>query len=38
MADSKDRNKNSAGKGDAPRPVDKAKYDRNFKRIFSRKK
>jgi hypothetical protein len=27
----------SAGKGDRPRPVDKSKYDNNYKKIFGRK-
>lgn len=27
-----------AGKGDTPRPVDKERYDRNYTRIFGRKK
>lgn len=26
------------GKGDRPRPVDKKKYDRNYERIFGKKK
>ena len=26
-----------AGKGDSPRPVDKAKYDANYERIFRKK-
>lgn len=26
------------GKGDCPRPVDKAKYDKNYDRIFRKKK
>ena len=28
----------SAGKGDKPRPVDKKKYDNNYKKIFGPKK
>ena len=27
----------SAGKGDRPRPVDKKKFDNNYKKIFDRK-
>ena len=27
----------SAGKGDKPRPVDKRKYDNNYKKIFGEK-
>ena len=27
-----------AGKGSKPRPVDKKKYDRNYERIFGKKK
>jgi hypothetical protein len=27
-----------AGKGDSPRPVDKDKYDKNYDRIFRKKK
>lgn len=37
MQESKDRNKNGAGKGDTYRPVDNKKYDRNYERIFSKK-
>lgn len=29
--------KNGAGKGSVPRPVDKAKYDENYERIFGKK-
>jgi len=29
--------KSSAGKGDAPRPVNKKLYDRNYERIFKKK-
>ena len=28
----------NAGKGDRPRPVDKRKYDNNYKKIFGGKK
>jgi len=28
----------SAGKGDKPRPVDKRKYDNNYKKIFGQKR
>ena len=28
----------NAGKGDKPRPVDKEKYDNNYKKIFGRKR
>ena len=28
---------NGAGKGDAPRPVNKKLYDRNYERIFKKK-
>jgi hypothetical protein len=28
----------NAGKGDKPRPVDKKKYDNNYKKIFRSKK
>ena len=28
----------NAGKGDKPRPVDKAKYDNNYKKIFGDKR
>jgi len=31
------RNKNGAGKGDLPRPVDRKKYEKNYERIFRRK-
>lgn len=33
MLESKDRNKNGAGKGDKPRPVNKKEYDKNYDKI-----
>lgn len=38
MKTSNSRNRNGAGKGDSPRPVDKKKYDREYERIFGRKR
>jgi len=38
MKESKNRNKNGAGKGDAYRKVDLAEYEKNYDRIFREKK
>lgn len=37
MRESKERNKNGAGKGDAYRPTDKKKYDKNYTKVFGEK-
>jgi len=37
MRDSKDRNRNGAGKGDAPRPYDRKKWDAGWSKYGKKK-